>query len=148
VTKLEVAVTAALDRTGLYHDEAVAMVSTWKRQWFRTPGLRAFFLMPQSWTEASIPLHITPKPDVTRRVMMMRMELITPSDEAKDIAMLPKFVESATRPEAEQWFKGLGRFAEPRLRRALEADAGHCPCLSAYYFLDSIAAGRSADPMH
>src|SRR5207244_645546 len=46
-------VTKALDATGLYHDEAIAMVNTWKRQWFRTPGPRLFYLAPQTWTEAS-----------------------------------------------------------------------------------------------
>ena len=30
------AITEALDATGLYHDKAVAMVATWKRQWFRS----------------------------------------------------------------------------------------------------------------
>ena len=44
-------------------DEAVAMVSTWKRQWFATPGVRVLYLIPQAWTDASIPLTVSPAPE-------------------------------------------------------------------------------------
>jgi hypothetical protein len=95
------------------------MVSTWRRQWFRTPGLRAFFLMPQSWTDESIPLTVSPRPDEVRRVMVMRTELLTPSDEQADVRYLSGFDVPAQRAGAEQHFASLGRFAEPRIRRAL-----------------------------
>src|SRR6185503_1647481 len=68
-------VTDALDATGLYHDEAEAMVNTWKRQWFATPGIRLLYLIPQSWTESSIPLSIDPAPEKMVRVMMIRVEV-------------------------------------------------------------------------
>jgi hypothetical protein len=119
-------VTAALDRTGLYHDEAVAMVNTWKRQWFRTPGLRLLYLVPQSWTEASIPLSLDVAPDELVRVMMIRVELITPELEALDQAALAKLSAIESAPEAHAYFSALGRFAEPRLRRAI-AVAGSPP---------------------
>lgn len=118
-------VTSALDATGLYHDEAVAMVNTWKRQWFRTPGTRLLYLIPQSWTEASIPLSISPKPDQTLRVMLIRVEVITPEQEALDVVAAKKF--DASPDVAAAHFHGLGRFEEPRLRRALSlspSDAG------------------------
>jgi hypothetical protein len=111
------AVTGALDDTGLYHDEAVAMVNTWKRQWFRTPGIRLLYVIPQSWTDASIPLTIEPKPDATLRVMLIRVEVITPEQEAEDVASLNDF--EAAPGSARAHFASLGRFAEPRLRRAL-----------------------------
>lgn len=113
------AVTRALDQTGLYHDEALAMVDTWKRQWFGTPGIRVFYLIPQSWTEASIPLTISPAPDSIVRVMMIRVEVIPPEDEAVDVAHVQMLQDPATAPTAEAHFAALGRFAEPRLRRAL-----------------------------
>jgi hypothetical protein len=119
VGSLADAVTSALDATGLYHDEAVAMVSTWKRQWFRTPGVRLLYLAPQSWTEASIPLAITPAPDETRRVMMIRVEVLTPEVEQVDADAARLLGSSATAAQAAQHFVDLGRFAEPRLRRAL-----------------------------
>lgn len=113
------AVTRALDQTGLYHDEALAMVDTWKRQWFGTPGIRVFYLIPQSWTDASIPLTISPAPDSTVRVMMIRVEVIAPEDEAIDMTHVKMLQDPASAPTAEAHFKALGRFAEPRLRRAL-----------------------------
>jgi len=112
-------VTAALDATGLYHDEAQAMVSTWKRQWFRTPGARLLYLIPQSWTDASIPLTIVPEPDATVRVMMIRVELITPDVEGADVGYAEWLGDPAMQDAAKGDFHGLGRFAEPRLRRAL-----------------------------
>jgi hypothetical protein len=116
VTELSQAVTASLDATGLYHDEAQAMVNTWKRQWFRTPGARLLYVIPQSWTESSIPLTILPKPEALLRVMLIRVELITPEQEAADIAAVQGLGQTSA---AQAHFEGLGRFAEPRLRRAL-----------------------------
>lgn len=111
------AVTQALDATGLYHDEATAMVNTWKRQWFRTPGVRVLYLIPQAWTDASIPLKVTPAPEAMVRVMLIRVEVITPEQESSDVAALSGFATDAASAEAH--FRALGRFAEPRLRRAL-----------------------------
>jgi hypothetical protein len=111
--------TADLDATGLYHDEAVAMVNTWKRQWFTTPGVRLLYLIPQSWTDASIPLTVMPAPDATVRVMMIRVEVITPELEQADVAAAQGLASPATQAGAQAYFLALGRFAEPRLRRAL-----------------------------
>jgi hypothetical protein len=113
------AVTNALDTTGLYHDEAVAMVDTWKRQWFGTPGIRVLYLIPQSWTDASIPLSISPAPDSLVRVMMIRVEVIPPEDEAIDTAQVELLADPVMESTVENHFVSLGRFAEPRLRRAL-----------------------------
>ena len=115
--RLSGAVTQALDATGLYHDEASAMVNTWKRQWFRTPGLRVLYLIPQAWTDASIPLNVTPAPEAMVRVMLIRVEVITPEQESHDVTALKAFDTDAASAEAH--FHQLGRFAEPRLRRAL-----------------------------
>lgn len=112
------AVTQALDQTGLYHDEALAMVDTWKRQWFGTPGIRVFYLIPQSWTDASIPLTISPAPDSLVRVMMIRVEVIPPEDEAIDMANMKMLQDPASAAVAQAHFTALGRFAEPRYRRA------------------------------
>jgi len=111
------AVTDALDRTGLYHDESLAMVHTWQRQWFSTPGARLLYVIPQRWTDESIPLSIDPKPDQVLRVMLIRVEVITPEQEATDVAAVGQLSSSASTGRAH--FTALGRFAEPRLRRAL-----------------------------
>lgn len=113
-------VTEALDATGLYHDEAVAMVETWKRQWFRTPGLRVLYLVPQAWTDASIPLTVDPAPDEAARVMMIRTEVITVEQELADVAAAGLLADPDTAAAGRDHFVALGRFAEPRLRRAAE----------------------------
>jgi hypothetical protein len=132
------AVTTALDSTGLYHDEAVAMVNTWRRQWFRTPGVRALYLLPQSWTEQSIPLAILPKPDATVRVMLIRVELITPEQEQADVSALSALAGDASLGAA--YFSALGRFAEPRLRRALQLSSS----ASGEKYLAQIASARTS----
>jgi hypothetical protein len=66
----------ALMGEGLYADEATAMLSTWKRAYFQSPGLRLFFLVPRAWTDAVLPLKLS-RPAEVQRVMMGRIELIT-----------------------------------------------------------------------
>jgi hypothetical protein len=116
-SQLAQAVTQALDATGLYHDEALAMVNTWKRQWFRTPGVRLLYVIPERWTDSSIPLNIEPRPDAVLRVMLIRVEVITPEQEAADAAVVAAMDVSPA--EGKAYFAALGRFQEPRLRRAL-----------------------------
>jgi hypothetical protein len=66
----------ALTAQGLFADEAAAMLATWKLSYFESPGLRVFFLLPQSWTDAHLPLSISTPAQVTR-VMVGRIELVT-----------------------------------------------------------------------
>jgi hypothetical protein len=136
--KLGQSVTQALDATGLYHDEAVAMVNTWKRQWFKTPGTRLLYVIPQAWTDASIPLTISPKPDVMLRVMLIRVEVITPEQEALDVAALQEMATDTAAGRAH--FTALGRFAEPRLRRALALQSSP----SGLLLLDELKSASSA----
>ena len=117
VDDLSAAMVNALDSTGLYHDEAQAMVATWSRQWFRTPGTRVLYLASQPWTEGQLPLHVTPAPVSTVRVMMIRTEIITPDEEQLDSAALAGYPTDPAMGRA--WFVGLGRFGEPRLRNAV-----------------------------
>ena len=112
-------VRTSLDAQGLYDDESTAMVNTWKKQWFRTPGPRLLYLAPQSWTDASIPLSIDPKPESTKRVMVIRVEILTPEMEAADVSALKGLTTPATAAATKSHFASLGRFAEPRLRRAI-----------------------------
>jgi hypothetical protein len=113
------AMVTELDKAGLYHDESVAMVKTWARQWFRTPGVRVLYLAPQAWTDAQIPLHVDPQPLETVRVMVIRVEALTPLQEDDDLAAMTKLSVDASRAQGEAHFRALGRFAEPRLRRAI-----------------------------
>lgn len=138
VQDLAKAMVTELDAAGLYHDESIAMVKTWARQWFRTPGVRVLYLAPQAWTDAQIPLAITPTPAEKVRVMVIRVEAITRAEENRDVAAVQQFAEAATAAAAVAHFDGLGRFAEPRLRRALALLSGPPPA-AALAHLESIS---------
>jgi hypothetical protein len=62
---------------GLYIDEADAMLKTWELAYFKSPGLRLFYLLPQQWTDAVLPLRCSLLADVSR-TMVGRVELVTP----------------------------------------------------------------------
>lgn len=74
--------TDALTAQGLYADEAAAMLETWKLSYFQSEGLRAFFLLPQTWTDTRLPLSISTPADVTR-VMVGRVELVSAHQRAQ-----------------------------------------------------------------
>jgi hypothetical protein len=76
-SKLHAAMHAALVSEGLFDDEATAMLDTWELSYFKAPGTRVFFTVPQMWTDRVLPLTISQPADVTR-VMVGRIELVTP----------------------------------------------------------------------
>ena len=81
--KLHAAMHNALVEDGLFSDEATALLSTWQRAYFTSPGLRVFYLVPRAWTDFYLPLSITPSPEGLVRTMMGRIELI--SDEQRQM---------------------------------------------------------------
>lgn len=68
---------AALVADGLFADEAEALLNTWETSYFRRPGLRLFFLVPQQWTDHVMPLRVSASAEI-RRVMVGRVEVVTP----------------------------------------------------------------------
>jgi hypothetical protein len=74
---LQNAMHAALVDDGLFADEARALLDTWEISYFKSLGLRLFFLVPRPWTNDVLPLRISRAADVVR-VMVGRIELITP----------------------------------------------------------------------
>jgi hypothetical protein len=66
---------------GLYVDEAEAMLKTWELAYFKSPGLRLFYVLPQAWTDAVLPLQCSLLADVSR-TMVGRVELVTPKQRA------------------------------------------------------------------
>jgi hypothetical protein len=106
---------------GLYTDEAQAMVDTWERAYFLTPGVRVLYLLPQATTDRILPLAIKPAPAVLRRTVVVRVEALQPDLESA-LAEAVRRVMSEAPAEAEAGraaFLGHGRFAEPYLTRAL-----------------------------
>jgi hypothetical protein len=107
---------SALVGTGLNADVAQAMVDTWTRSWFGNEGLRVLYLAPRKWTDAWLPTTITPAPSANIRTLVGRIEIITPEEENALVATL----ETNAATNAAMDLATLGRFAEPRLRRARE----------------------------
>ena len=103
--------------TGLYPDEARAMIETWTISYFRTPGLRVLYVVPRAWTDELLPIKMTPKPDELVRTMIGRVEVLLPEAEREAVSVVERvFAGELTEAEA---IDALGRFAEPRLRRAM-----------------------------
>jgi hypothetical protein len=123
------AMVRALTAEGLYEKEARAMVKTWKTSWFGEAGTRLLYLVPRAQTDAILPLHVKPAPTSTVRVMVGRLEAMTPEQERHVKSLIGRLgaVDCADQEAAEREIRGLGRFAEPALLRVarggLDADA-------------------------
>ncbi len=129
--ELAAILTRVLVEDGLYQREAEAMVATWRDSWFLEPGTRLFYLVPQPLTDELLPLQISPSPAETVRVMVGRMEMMTPSDESRIHDAVAQSalrrlesqteasntgVEMPALPVPEE-ILALGRWAEPALVR-------------------------------
>jgi hypothetical protein len=101
------AMTQDLAASGLYEKEAKAMVATWLTSWFGEEGTRLLYILPATMADANLPLTITPKPQQMVRVMVGRLEVMTPEREH----------DLAQRLSGNGPINDLGRFAEPSLWR-------------------------------
>src|SRR5262249_9544364 len=90
-----------LTKAGLYPKEAAAMCNNWEHSYFATNGLRLLYILPRQRTDELIPIEIQPKPTEMARVMVGRVELLTPDREAA----LLKAVEDLGNPRRQ----GLGK---------------------------------------
>jgi hypothetical protein len=119
VPQIKQAVSAALVKAGLYPKEAQAMVNTWEKSYFRTEGLRLLYILPRSQVDEIIPLQIQPAPQDLVRVMIGRVEVLTPSTENRiekavaDLGSRDPAIAKAAHAELAR----LGRFQEPVLHR-------------------------------
>jgi hypothetical protein len=106
----------ALVASGLVDDVAQAMVDTWTRSWFKNVGLRVLYVAPRKWTDGWLPTTITPAPKSLVRTLVGRIETLTTAEEDALTAQIKANAASGAPIDLAT----LGRFAEPRLRRALE----------------------------
>jgi hypothetical protein len=102
---------------GLYPKEARAMVKTWKTSWFGEDGTRLLYLLPRAQTDAILPLRVKPAPTGIVRVMVGRLEVMTPETESRIQRLIGLLGadDPRTREDASRQIRALGRFAEPAL---------------------------------
>ena len=110
-----------LTASGLYAKEARAMVNTWTSSYFQTDGTRVLFVLPQSWTDAFIPMTVVPQPKQVVRVMVGRLELLTPEREQQAESAVRSLADPdpAARQRAFAFLREQGRYVEPIVRRVL-----------------------------
>lgn len=123
-------VAQALVESGLYEDEAQAMVNTWKDSYFKTSGSRILYVLPRSWTDNILPLQMNPTPRCLVRTLVGRVEMMGLDEEAGILARLKAgfaIQDSGTAELVE-----LGRFAEPKLRRIQQLATAETPEFQAY----------------
>jgi hypothetical protein len=131
---------SAIAAEGLNTDEADALLNTWERSYFKSPGLRLFFMVPPTWTEAYLPLHI-PEASSIRRAMVGRIEIV--SAQQRDLLH-----QIATAPPADAaWLNALAMVQGPgtlyqqiRDGRTLPPDSAEIKIPQQYR--DYIALGR------
>jgi hypothetical protein len=119
IEALSASMVSALVSDGLYEKEAKAMVKTWRSSWFTEEGTRVLYALPQANTDTLLPLRIMPAPKEAVRVMIGRLEALTPEQEKKAEALAARLgdMDPAAREAASAEIKKLGRFAEPTLAR-------------------------------
>jgi hypothetical protein len=118
ITSLRQALVAA----GLFEDEARALLSTWELSYFKSFGLRVFFLVPREWTDFYLPLTVSVDSRITR-VMVGRIELVTP-EERSGLAQIGQTPEMQISTQAqrmrEAFFGRTPAAASARLQDVLE----------------------------
>ena len=77
LTKLNTELRNTLIAEGLFDDEADALLNTWELSYFKSSGLRVFYIVPRAWTDHHLPLQIDLAAKINR-VMVGRVELVTP----------------------------------------------------------------------
>jgi hypothetical protein len=113
----------ALIDSGLYDKEADAMIKTWRNSWFET-GMRVFYILPRSATDAVLPISIDPRPDELVRVLVGRTEVITPEMEksVKEQVRLLNDSSPKVRSDAAVSIRKYGRFSEPILKQIMDEE--------------------------
>jgi hypothetical protein len=97
------------------------MVNTWEKSYFRTEGLRLLYVLPRPAVDAAIPIQIKPSPEQLVRVMVGRVEVLTPEKEKhiEKVVVDLGSKDPAIRKAADSSISQLGRFKEPLLRRVV-----------------------------
>ena len=136
-TELSRLVQQLLVAQGLYEKEASAMVETWKASWFHEEGTRVLYIVPETLTDELLPLTVKPVPDETLRVLVGRMELMSPANERELVEAVRKHYQhriqiASDSPEEKQSVLAIpeeiqryGRMMEPALVRISKVSGDH-----------------------
>lgn len=116
--RLGAVVQKALEASGLYQDEARAMVATWSRSWFHSDGSRAIYILPRQEVDEMLAIQFTPAPKELVRTLVGRIEFIAPAAQKRvEQALRDRdAADEGTRTRAAAELKHLDRFLEPHLR--------------------------------
>ncbi len=130
--QLAEAVQECLVKECLYRKEATSMVETWKQSWFTENGTRVLYMLPSPTTDELLPLHITPSPQTTLRVLVGRMEVMSPQSEQAMIGAVSQSIDARHAHNTRQRLAKtniaypipasidqFGRMAEPALTRVM-----------------------------
>jgi hypothetical protein len=101
---------ASLISSGLYPEEAHAMLESWKDSWFEE-GSRLIYIVPNSFVGQILPLSIEPQPATVHRVFVGRMELLTPATQ--------NAIETAAGTQDKAALSKYGRFLAPMIEMIL-----------------------------
>jgi hypothetical protein len=101
---------ASLISSGLYAEEAHAMLESWKDSWFEE-GSRLIYIVPNSFVDKILPLSIQPQPAKIQRVFVGRMELLTPATQ--------NAIETAVATHDKAALAKYGRFVAPMIEMML-----------------------------
>jgi hypothetical protein len=101
---------ASLISSGLYREEAHAMLESWKDSWFEE-GSRLIYIVPNSFVEKILPLSIEPQPAALHRVFVGRLELLTPATQ--------NAIETAVAGHDKAALSKYGRFVAPMIEMML-----------------------------
>jgi hypothetical protein len=118
----------ALVAQGLYEKEARAMLATWKASWLGDPGTRVLYVVPRPVTDQLLPLQVSPAPDAVTRVLVGRIDVLTPELESRLAAMMAATADKAQDPAGAgalsdddvRALNSLGRFLSPALDRVVK----------------------------
>ena len=101
---------ASLISSGLYPEEAHAMLESWKDSWFEE-GSRLIYIVPRSFVDKILPLTIEPEPANIQRVFVGRMELLTAATQSA--------IETAAAAHDKTTLAKYGRFLAPMIETIL-----------------------------
>jgi hypothetical protein len=111
-----------LSAAGLNDDEAKSLVDIWNQRMFETPGLTAFYRLPQEQYDALMPLTVAPKPESTVRVGLIYHGHLEP-DFADRVLELVKKLDApkfADRDAAMKKLLAIGPAALVQIQRFRE----------------------------